>query len=50
MQETGYWIGVDLHSRVIQACVVDAGGESVFERRHRGASLEEGLELVAELR
>jgi len=49
MQRSGYWIGVDLHSRVIQVCVLDAQGTVVLEERCKGASLAEGRKLVEEL-
>lgn len=49
METRQYWIGVDLHSRVAQVCVLDESGERFFEERYRGSSLEEGLELVREL-
>ena len=42
-----YFIGIDLHQRVIQACVLDDRGERVAEERFRYHSLEEGLEAVA---
>lgn len=48
-KSTGYWIGVDLHSRVIQVCVLDDRGQMVFEERCKGSGLEEGRKLVAEL-
>lgn len=49
MQESPYWIGVDLHNRVAQVCVLDEGGERVFEKRHTGPKLEEGQEFVKQL-
>ena len=45
-----YFVGVDLHKSVIQACVLDARGEVVTELRRRYSSREEGLEVVAELK
>ena len=47
---TRYFIGVDLHKSVIQACVLDRGGEVVAELRRRYNSREEGLEVLQELR
>jgi len=49
MEKSRYWIGVDLHSRVIQVCVLDRAGETCHQARVRGAGLREGLELVEEL-
>ena len=49
MHHTRYWIGIDLHQRVIQVCVLDAAGEKVFEKRYLGGSLEEGLAAVEEI-
>jgi len=49
MKSSEYWIGVDLHSRVIQVCVLDARGELVVEDRCMGGGLEEGQKLVREL-
>ena len=49
MKDSSYWIGVDLHSRVIQVCVLDACGEVVLERRCKGGGLVEGQELVKDL-
>lgn len=49
MQEQRYWIGVDLHSRVIQVCVLDGRGEVVWEHRQRGSSLQAGEALVERL-
>ena len=43
-----YFIGIDLHRTVIQACVLDEHGERVAEERFRYEGLEEGLEAVAE--
>jgi transposase len=45
-----YFIGVDLHKAVIQACVVDGTGEVVEEKRHRYSSLQEGLRVVEDLK
>lgn len=42
-----YFIGIDLHRRVIQACVLDDRGERVEEARFRYDGLEEGLAAVA---
>lgn len=44
-----YFIGVDLHKSVIQACVLDGTGELVEELRRRYDSREEGLGIVEEL-
>jgi transposase len=49
MTRAEYWIGVDLHSRVIQVCVIDAQGQVVFEQRSKGDGLAEGRELVNDL-
>lgn len=49
MQSQQYWIGVDLHTHVVQVCVLDDAGERCFEKRFRGSSLDEGLELVDSL-
>lgn len=49
MQDQAYWIGVDLHTQVIQVCVLDQSGEICFDRRYRGPSLEEGCACVQEL-
>jgi transposase len=46
MVKTQYFIGIDLHKSVIQACVLDSSGNIVSESRHRGDSLQEGLEVV----
>ena len=43
---TKYFVGIDLHKTVLQVCVVNADGEILKERRFRGASLAEGLEVV----
>ena len=43
------WIGVDLHSRVIQVCVLNASGDRCFQERYLGSSLAEGLQCVQEL-
>lgn len=45
-----YSIGVDLHHRVIQICVLDERGERNAEERIRYRNLEEGREAVALLR
>ena len=47
MQQQPYWIGVDLHTRVIQASVLDKAGEVILEERHDSKSLEEGCEFVS---
>lgn len=49
MQEQGYCIGVDLHTTVIQVCVLDGAGDSVYSARQTGSELEGGLELVDKL-
>src|SRR5262245_35440585 len=49
MRNAEYWIGVDLHSRVIQVCVLDGEGQVVLEERCKGAGLAEGRELVCKL-
>ena len=49
MRKSEYWIGVDLHTRVIQVCVQDAEGDVVHEERVSGDSLEVGLDLVERL-
>jgi len=49
MQEQRYSIGVDLHSRVIQVCVLNGQGQVAWEHRERGASLAVGQALVARL-
>jgi transposase len=41
-----YFIGIDLHRNVIQACVLDEHGERVAEERFGYHSLEEGLTAV----
>ncbi len=41
-----YFVGVDLHKAVLQICVLNSNGEIVKERRFRGSSIEDGLEVV----
>lgn len=49
MKKSGYWIGVDLHSRVIQVCVLGRRGQVVCEEKCQGSGLQEGRKLVSEL-
>lgn len=49
MNQGPYWIGVDLHTRVIQVCVLDSSSEVIHQDRRSGPTLEDGLELVEEL-
>lgn len=49
MQSQQYWIGIDLHTHVMQACVLDEAGERCLEKRYRGSSLEEGRDVVRDL-
>ncbi len=44
-----YFIGIDLHKSVIQACVLDAEGGVLEEKRYRGTTLEEGLVVIQDL-
>lgn len=46
MHEQQYWIGVDLHSQVIQVCVLDSAGDVVHRERHKSSALEAGREFV----
>lgn len=46
---SNYFVGIDLHTSVIQICVLDQDGEITEQRRWRGESLEDGLEVVDEL-
>ena len=41
-----FYIGIDLHHAVIQACVLDGRGDCVEERRFAFEGLEEGLAVV----
>jgi len=43
---TMYFVGIDLHKSILQACVLGADGKIVKERRFRGESLEDGLAVV----
>jgi transposase len=45
-----YFIGVDLHKTVVQACVLDRSGDLVEEKRYRYSCLGEGLEIVEDLK
>ena len=49
MKDSRYWIGVNLHSQVIQVCVLDAQGDVVLEERCTGGGLAEGQKLGREL-
>lgn len=44
-----HFIGIDLHKTIIQACILDGYGEVVEELRFHSSTLEEGLDVVAEL-
>jgi transposase len=47
MGETAkYFVGVDLHKRILQVCVLGDDGEILEERRFHGGSLKEGIAAV----
>lgn len=39
-----------MHKAVVQVCVLDEAGQILEEKRHLGASLEEGLEVVKDIK
>lgn len=42
--------GIDLHSNLIQVCIVDGGGQEVARKAFRGASLSSGMAAVRYLK
>lgn len=50
MERQAYFVGIDLHKKITQVCVLDAHGNKVAEQRFDGASLQEGLAVVDSLR
>ena len=46
MTSQAYFVGIDLHKELIQACVLDARGEKIAEQRFAGGTLEQGHAVV----
>lgn len=46
MKRPPYSVGIDLHKTIVQVCVLDSDGEILKERRFRGGTLEQGLEVI----
>ena len=49
MRRQAYFVGIDVHKELIQACVLDGQGQIIHERRFEGATLKQGLAAVKHL-